>query len=90
MQIVAGLKTEPDYLKYLACHLYRQCPCQGLGQKGTGINHLKRNGNHGQSENITQGWINCSCQEFLQTVKPVGERFNQNNLKGYPALNFQL
>jgi hypothetical protein len=88
--IAGGLKTIPDYLKYLACHLYRQCPCQGLGQKGTVINLMKRNGNHGESENITPGLLGCSCQDFLQTVKPVGAGFNQNNPGAYPPMNFQL
>jgi hypothetical protein len=51
---------------------------------------MKRNGNHGLRENITFGPPGLSCQDFLQTVKPVGEGFNQNNLEAYPAMNFQL
>jgi hypothetical protein len=69
---------------------YRQCPCQGLGQKWTMINYMKRNKKQKLREDITPGVGNYSCQDFLQTVKPGGEGLDQNNLEAYPARNFRL
>jgi hypothetical protein len=90
MVVAAGPQNRAGLPEIFGCHLYRQCPCQGPGQKGAWINPLKRNGNYGQSENITHGLPGCSCQDFLQTVKPVGGRFKQNKLEGYPAIHFRL
>jgi hypothetical protein len=90
MLIAAGAKMVPAYLNYLACHPYRQCPCQGLGQKVAMINHMKRNGNHGEREKITLYLMNCSCQNFLQTVKPDCDEFSQKNPRTYLVGIFQL
>jgi hypothetical protein len=84
MLVTGNPQNHTGFPEFFWLHnLYRQCPCQGLGQKGTGINHMKRNENHGLRGNITTSLPGLPCQDFLQTVKPVGEGFNQNNPEGF-------
>lgn len=44
-----------------------------MGQKLTVINYMKRNENHGGRGNITPTLTSPTCQDFLQSVKPVRE-----------------
>jgi hypothetical protein len=45
--------------------------------------------NHGVGGILPHRLMRLFCQDFLQYVKPVKRRINQNKLEAYPAMNFR-